>query len=631
MKKSNRSIRGIAFYFMLLGIFIVGLAYSSYADRNQQVDTYADFCGWLEAGRVKAVYITPNEETPTGLVQVQLTNSEIHSFYAVDILRVEEKAEEYQVRVVVQDVDKPSWFWTLVFPYLVILIAVIIVFMVLGHSLGGGGSNSQVLNFGKSRAQMTDGKDNPTTFKDVAGLQEEKEELQEVVDFLANPKQFIRVGARIPKGILMEGPPGTGKTLLAKAVAGEAGVPFFSISGSDFVEMFVGVGASRVRDLFVVAKKNAPCIIFIDEIDAVARRRGAGLGGGHDEREQTLNQLLVEMDGFGVNEGIIVLAATNRVDILDPAILRPGRFDRKVMVGRPDVRGRLEILKVHVRNKPLSEDVNLEHIARSTAGFSGADLENLMNEAAINAAKENRAFINYDDVKRALIRVGIGTEKKSRIISDKEKRITAFHEAGHAILFHVLPDVGPVYTVSIIPTGNGAAGYTMPLPGEDEMFRTRGEMLQEIIVSLGGRVAEELVFEDITTGASQDIKQATGMAQAMVTKYGFSDALGPVNYGTDEDEVFIGRDYGHTKSYSESVANKIDEEVRRIIDECYAEAKRIVSENREILDQCAELLLQKERITREEFEALFGIVPEAEAVPAVTEISLDETEENAEQ
>ena len=619
--KRTRSMRGVAFYLMLLSIFFIGMIYSSYADRNQEQYSYKQFCEWLEQGNVKTVTIIPNEEVPTGTVRVLLNNGQIRSFQAADIVRVEEKAEAEGVEVIITEVDKPSWFWTLVFPYLVILIAVILVFMVLGHSLGGG-SNSQVLNFGKSRAQMTDGKDNPTTFKDVAGLQEEKEELQEVVDFLANPKQFIRVGARIPKGILMEGPPGTGKTLLAKAVAGEAGVPFFSISGSDFVEMFVGVGASRVRDLFGTAKKNAPCIIFIDEIDAVARRRGAGLGGGHDEREQTLNQLLVEMDGFGVNEGIIVLAATNRVDILDPAILRPGRFDRKVMVGRPDVRGRLEILRVHVRNKPLSEDVNLEHIARSTAGFSGADLENLMNEAAINAAKEGRAFINYEDVKRALIRVGIGTEKKSRIISDKEKRITAFHEAGHAILFHVLPDVGPVYTVSIIPTGTGAAGYTMPLPGEDEMFRTRGEMLQEIIVSLGGRVAEELVLADITTGASQDIKQATHMANAMVTKFGFSELIGPVNYDTDEDEVFIGRDYGHTKSYSESVANRIDDEVRRIIEECYAEAKRIIGENREILDKCAELLLQKERITREEFEALFGIEPEA--APEVTDIVLDE-------
>ena len=619
--KKRRSMRGVVFYFMLLSIFIIGMIYSSYAERNQEQYSYKQFCEWLETGNVKTVYITPNEEVPTGKIRVLLNNGQVRSFHAADIVRIEEKAEAEGVEVIVLEVDKPSWFWTLVFPYLVILIAVILVFMVLGHSLGGG-SNSQVLNFGKSRAQMTDGKENPTTFKDVAGLQEEKEELQEVVDFLANPKQFIRVGARIPKGILMEGPPGTGKTLLAKAVAGEAGVPFFSISGSDFVEMFVGVGASRVRDLFATAKKNAPCIVFIDEIDAVARRRGAGLGGGHDEREQTLNQLLVEMDGFGVNEGIIVLAATNRVDILDPAILRPGRFDRKVMVGRPDVRGRLEILRVHVRNKPLSEDVNLEHIARSTAGFSGADLENLMNEAAINAAKEGRGFINYDDVKRALIRVGIGTEKKSRIISDKEKRITAFHEAGHAILFHVLPDVGPVYTVSIIPTGNGAAGYTMPLPGEDEMFHTRGEMLQEIIVRLGGRVAEELVLSDITTGASADIKQATQMANAMVTKYGFSDLIGPVNYGTDEDEVFIGRDYGHTKSYSESVANRIDDEVRRIIEECYAEAKRIIGENREVLDKCAELLLEKERITREEFEALFGV--EAEAEPVVTDITLDE-------
>jgi len=609
-------------YFVILGIFIAAMVYSGIADRGEKEYTHADFVQWLEDGEVYGVAITPNEEVPTGTVRVVMNNKEVREFYVTDVNKIVEEAEAAGVRTLVGKIDKPGWFWTAVFPYLIILIAVILVFFVLGHSLGGGGGNAQVMNFGKSRAQMTAGGENPTTFKDVAGLQEEKEELQEVVDFLANPKQFIRVGARIPKGILMEGPPGTGKTLLAKAVAGEAGVPFFSISGSDFVEMFVGVGASRVRDLFTTAKKNAPCIVFIDEIDAVARRRGAGLGGGHDEREQTLNQLLVEMDGFGVNEGIIVLAATNRVDILDPAILRPGRFDRKVLVGRPDVRGRLEILKVHVRNKPLSEDVNLEHIARSTAGFSGADLENLMNEAAINAAKESRAFVNYEDVKKALIRVGIGTEKKSRIISEKEKRITAFHEAGHAILFHVLPDVGPVYTVSIIPTGNGAAGYTMPLPGEDEMFRTRGQMMQEIVVTLGGRVAESQVFEDVTTGASQDIKQATQLARAMVTKYGFSETIGPVNYDSDEDEVFIGRDYGHTKTYSESVANKIDEEVRRIIDVCYEDAQRIIAEHRDVLDKCAELLLEKERITREEFEALFG-EPETGAQPEVSNIELD--------
>ncbi len=623
--RQGRSLRGAAFYFLILAIFIVGIIYSSAATKNQSTYTHADYLKDLEAKTIREIEIVPNEETPTGTVYVTTTDGKEKFFYTNDVNVIQTETEAYGVHVVVQKIDKPGWFWTLVFPYLIILVAVILVFFVLGHSLGGGGGSSQVMNFGRSRAQMTDGKNNEITFKDVAGLQEEKEELQEVVTFLANPKQFIRVGARIPKGILMEGPPGTGKTLLAKAVAGEAGVPFFSISGSDFVEMFVGVGASRVRDLFATAKKHAPCIVFIDEIDAVARRRGAGLGGGHDEREQTLNQLLVEMDGFGVNEGIIVLAATNRVDILDPAILRPGRFDRKVLVGRPDVRGRLEILKVHVRNKPLSEDVNLEHIARSTAGFSGADLENLMNEAAINAATDNRSFINYEDVKRALIRVGIGTEKKSRIISEKEKRITAFHEAGHAILFHVLPDVGPVYTVSIIPTGNGAAGYTMPLPGEDEMFMTRGQMMQHIIVDLGGRVAEETVFEDITTGASQDIKQATRTAHAMVAKYGFSDVLGPVNYDVDEDEVFIGRDYGHTKSYSESVANKIDEEVRRIVDECYEEARRIIHEHIDVLNKCADLLLERERITREEFEALFGIQPEEER-PVVTEIDLDEVE-----
>ena len=461
------------------------------------------------------------------------------------------------------------------------------------------------MNFGKSRASMTTGKDNKITFKDVAGLKEEKEDLEEIVDFLRNPAKYTAVGARIPKGILLEGSPGTGKTLLAKAVAGEAGVPFFSISGSDFVEMFVGVGASRVRELFADAKRNAPCIIFIDEIDAVARRRGTGMGGGHDEREQTLNQMLVEMDGFGVNEGIIVLAATNRVDILDPAIMRPGRFDRKIVVGRPDIKGREDILKVHVRNKPLSDEVKLEDIARTTAGFTGADLENLMNEAAIAAAKDNRRFINEEDIKKSFIKVGIGTERKSRVVSDEEKKITAYHESGHAILFHVLPDVGPVYTVSIIPTGMGAAGYTMPLPEKDEMFYTKGHMLQDIMVDLGGRIAEEIIFDDITTGASQDIKTATNLARKMVTKYGFSESVGMVNYENDEDEVFIGRDLAHTRSYSENVANKIDEEVHNIIEMCYADAKEIINQHLDVLHKCASLLIEKERITRDEFEALF--------------------------
>jgi cell division protease FtsH len=484
---------------------------------------------------------------------------------------------------------------------------VIALFSFLSNQASVGGGNSKVMNFGKSRAKMSTDENKKTTFKDVAGLDEEKEELKEIVDFLKAPKKYIQVGARIPKGVLLVGPPGTGKTLLAKAVAGEAGVPFFSISGSDFVEMFVGVGASRVRDLFEDAKKNSPCIVFIDEIDAVARRRGTGMGGGHDEREQTLNQLLVEMDGFGVNEGIIVMAATNRVDILDPAILRPGRFDRRVTVGRPDVKGREEILHVHAKGKPLGDDVDLKQIAQTTAGFTGADLENLMNESAIGAARENRSFIVGEDIKKAFIKVGIGTEKKSKVVSDKEKRITAYHEAGHAILFHVLPDVGPVYTVSIIPTGNGAAGYTMPLPERDDMFYTKGKMLQDITVTLGGRAAEELVLEDITTGASQDIKVATKTARAMITRYGFSDAIGMVNYEQNEDEVFIGRDWGHMKSFSDNVANKIDEEVRAIIDECYADAKRILTENKDILDACADLLIEKERISREEFEALFEV------------------------
>ncbi len=611
--------KGWIFYLFMVIIFALAL-YKTVTDSAKNDDiTHTEFLAALQNGDIKEILVTPHEETPTCTVEYVTATGDAGEFEFTDMNQIVSEAESAHVKIYVDKVDKPGWFWTTVFPYVLILLAVVLVFSVLGHSLGGGGG-SQVMNFGKSRAQMTNSKDNQITFKDVAGLQEEKEELQEVVTFLANPKQFLKVGARIPKGILLEGPPGTGKTLLAKAVAGEAGVPFFSISGSDFVEMFVGVGASRVRDLFETAQKNAPCIVFIDEIDAVARRRGAGLGGGHDEREQTLNQMLVEMDGFSANSGIIVLAATNRVDILDPAILRPGRFDRKVVVGRPDVRGRKEILHVHVRNKPLGEDVNLDQIAQSTAGFSGADLENLMNEAAIHAAKEDRAYINAEDVKTALIRVGIGAEKRSRLISEKEKKITAFHESGHAILFHLLPDVGPVYTVSIIPTGSGAAGYTMPLPEKDEMFNTKNKMLQNIIVDLGGRVAEEMVFDDITTGASQDIKAATATARAMVTKYGFSEALGTVNYDLDEDEVFIGRDYGHTKAYSEEIASRIDSEVRQIIDSCYAEAKRLIGENKDVLYRCADLLLERERITKEEFEALFGIYPEE---PKVEDIKFD--------
>ncbi len=613
----KRSYRGLIFYFLVIALLIMAFVFSDLNERSKEDFNHVNFVEELKNGNVERIDIVQNEEVPTGEVTVKLGNDETYRFYTSDVNQIIAEAEAKNVEYHLSDIDKPGWFWTDIFPYLIGLVIFILFFSMMTRSMGGG--NSQVMNFGKSRAQMTMPNEHTITFKDVAGLQEEKEQMQEVVSFLSDPKRFIRVGARIPKGILMEGPPGTGKTLLAKAVAGEAGVPFFSISGSDFVEMFVGVGASRVRDLFATAKKNAPCIVFIDEIDAVARRRGTGMGGGHDEREQTLNQMLVEMDGFGVNEGIIVLAATNRVDILDPAILRPGRFDRKVLVGRPDVRGRLEILKVHAKNKPLAEDVNLEEIARSTAGFTGADLENLMNEAAISAAKDSRAFLTEEDIKKSLIRVGIGTEKKSRVISEKERRITAFHEAGHAILFHVLPDVGPVYTVSIIPTGSGAAGYTMPLPEKDEMFNSRGRMLQDIIVSLGGRVAEELVFDDITTGASQDIKMATQTARAMVTKYGFSEVLGTVNYDTDEDEVFIGRDLAHTRSYSETVANQIDSEVRRIIEDCCKQAREIIGEYRNVLDACAELLLRKERITREEFEALFG--PKNDA-PVITDINI---------
>ena len=565
--------------------------------------TRAEFIADLDAGNVSEIVIQPNGEAPTGYLEIQMKNGLNHKLYATDITELETLVREYGFDPVVNDIERENWFLTYMLPMLVVLAVGVFLFMIMNAQQAGGG-NGKMMNFGKSRAKMSMG-DKSVTFAQVAGLKEEKEELEEIVDFLKEPGKYTGVGARIPKGVLLEGPPGTGKTLLAKAVAGEAGVPFFSISGSDFVEMFVGVGASRVRDLFEEAKHNAPCIVFIDEIDAVARRRGTGMGGGHDEREQTLNQLLVEMDGFGVNEGIIVMAATNRVDILDPAILRPGRFDRKVAVGTPDVGGREEILKVHAKNKPLGDDVNLQQLAQTTAGFTGADLENLLNEAAIIAAKENRSFIANKDVKRAFIKVGIGAEKKSRIISDKEKKITAYHEAGHAILFHVLPDVGPVYTVSIIPTGVGAAGYTMPLPEKDEMFATKSRMLQDIMVSLGGRIAEEIIFGDITTGASSDIKKATKTARRMVTRYGMSDNIGVICYDDDDDEVFIGKDLAHAKAHSEEISGEIDKEVKRIIDDCYTKAKDIIMQHENVLHSCAKLLLEKEKINREEFEALF--------------------------
>lgn len=603
----RKQMKGYGFYLIIIAIIFMTIFLSdSFENYNQNTYNYSRFIKDVEDGRVSYVDIYPNQEVYTGKVRVRFNDQDgRESFHVLDLREIVNIINEAQIEFSIHDISKPNWFLSTVLPYVLVFIVVIVLFSFLSNQASVGGGSNKVMNFGKSRAKMTTEENKTTTFKNVAGLDEEKEELKEIVDFLKSPKKYIQVGARIPKGVLLVGPPGTGKTLLAKAVAGEAGVPFFSISGSDFVEMFVGVGASRVRDLFEEAKKNSPCIVFIDEIDAVARRRGTGMGGGHDEREQTLNQLLVEMDGFGVNEGIIVMAATNRVDILDPAILRPGRFDRKVAVGRPDVKGREEILQVHAKGKPLGDDVDLKQVAQTTAGFTGADLENLMNESAIGAARENRSYINSEDIKRAFIKVGVGTEKKSKVISDKEKRITAYHEAGHAILFHVLPDVGPVYTVSIIPTGSGAAGYTMPLPEKDEMFLTKGRMLQDIIVTLGGRAAEELIFDDVTTGASQDIKVATKTARAMITRYGFSEAVGMVNYEQNEDEVFIGRDWGHTRNYSENVANKIDEEVRNIIDECYAEAKRILTENREVLDACADLLIEKERITREEFEALF--------------------------
>ena len=600
----KKQYQGILVYLALMLAF---MWFFGQLSEKQQADTaysYTQFVEAVEAGDVRSAQISQNKEVPTGKVVFILENGEQKNTNLPDVNKAESYMLEHEVEVTFGDVEEENLLVTIGLPFLLSLVVVFVLFTLLNRQAGGGGG--KMADFGKSKAQMIGKGQVDITFDHVAGLLEEKEDLQEIVDFLKEPSKYMQVGARIPKGVLLEGPPGTGKTLMAKAIAGEAGVPFFSISGSDFVEMFVGVGASRVRDLFADAKKNAPCIVFIDEIDAVARRRGTGMGGGHDEREQTLNQLLVEMDGFGVNSGIIVLAATNRVDILDPAILRPGRFDRKIGVGRPDVRGREEILKVHAKNKPLGDDVDLKQIAQTTAGFTGADLENLLNEAAIFAAKDSRGYLLQKDIKKAFVKVGLGAEKKSRVVSEKEKKITAYHEAGHAILFHLLPDVGPVYSVSIIPTGVGAAGYTMPLPEKDEMFLTKGKMLQEIMVDLGGRIAEELVFDDITTGASQDIRQATGVARNMVTKYGMSETLGLVNYDSDQDEVFIGRDLAHTKSHSEKIAGTIDAEIKRIVDECYGKAKAIILENRHILDSCAELLLEKEKISREEFEGLFA-------------------------
>ena len=603
--KKGVKFSGVGIYLFIVIIAAMFIMYVSRMNSGTSDYTYSEFVSDVNKGKVESVVIRQNSEVPTGVLSVKVSGVQsVKSVYVSDVNQVEEILLDKDVTYTLRDVTRQSVLLTSILPFGLSIVVIIFVMMMFTRQSGGGG-NAKMMNFGKSRARMISGEDNKVTFKDVAGLNEEKEELEEIVDFLKDPVRYTSLGARIPKGVILTGAPGTGKTLLAKAVAGEANVPFFSISGSDFVEMFVGVGASRVRDMFEEAKKNAPCIIFIDEIDAVARRRGTGMGGGHDEREQTLNQMLVEMDGFGVNEGIIVMAATNRIDILDPAILRPGRFDRKIVVGRPDVQGRLEILQVHAAKKPLGDDVDLEKLARTSAGFTGADLENVLNEAAIGAARKKSKYITNADVEEAFIKIGIGVEKKSKIISDKEKKITAYHESGHAILFHLLPDVGPVHTISIIPTGMGAAGYTMPLPERDEMFNTKGKMLQNIIVSLGGRVAEELVFDDITTGASQDIKQATQTARDMVTKYGFSDKLGLINYDTDSDEVFIGRDLAHTRPYGENIAGQIDAEVKNIIDECYSRAKTIISENRDILDKSASLLLEKEKISREEFEALF--------------------------
>ena len=602
-----RKWKGYGFFVAMAAIILIAMISSDFMSGwTEENYTYTQFKDDLSNHKIQSVVVGQNEQVPTGEIRVTMKDSKKHSFYAPDVNVVIEKLDDaHFTNVVVSDVETTPWYVEIL-PYAIGFVLIFVLFtMMTSQAQGGGGGNAKMMNFGKSRARMTAPDEKSKTFADVAGLVEEKEQLEEIVDFLEAPQKYTNLGARIPKGVIMVGPPGTGKTLLAKAVAGEAGVPFFSISGSDFVEMFVGVGASRVRDLFAEAKKNAPCIVFIDEIDAVARRRGSGLGGGHDEREQTLNQMLVEMDGFGINEGIIVMAATNRVDILDPAILRPGRFDRRIHVGLPDVRGREEILKVHAKNKPLSDDVNLEEIARTTAGFAGADLENLLNEAAICAARENRPYLMDEDIRKSFIKVGIGAEKKSRIISEKDKRVTAYHEAGHAILFHVLPDVGPVYTVSVIPTGQGAGGYTMPLPEKDEMYLTKGKMLQDIVVCLGGRIAESLVFDDVTTGAVQDIRQATERARDMVTKYGFSDELGMINYSTSDDEVFIGREIGHAKNFSEGTAAVIDQEVKRIIESCREKATKILKENRKVLDKLAELLIEKERIGQQEFEALF--------------------------
>ena len=599
--KQQQTFRGFMFIILMLILLMLALRFP-YA-RQAQTVTAQEFEQILGSGNVAEAVISPNPQTPSGYVTVTLANGQTVRQNVSDVKDAEQLLKDNSIDYSMEDVPQENSLLTVVMPFMLSIVVVVVIVTMMNRGAAGGGSNARMMNFGRSRAKLS--RDSKVNFTNVAGLEEEKEELEEVVDFLKNPQKYTSVGARIPKGMLLVGPPGTGKTLLAKAVAGEAGVPFFSISGSDFVEMFVGVGASRVRDLFEEAKKNAPCIVFIDEIDAVARRRGTGMGGGHDEREQTLNQLLVEMDGFGVNEGIIVMAATNRVDILDPAILRPGRFDRKVAVGRPDVKGREEILKVHSKEKPLSEDVDLRRVAQTTAGFTGADLENLMNEAAIISARDNRRFIRQADIDKAFVKVGIGAEKKSRVISEKDKKITAYHEAGHAILFHVLPDVGPVHTVSIIPTGVGAAGYTMPLPEKDEMFNTKGKMLQNIMVDLGGRIAEEIIFKDVTTGASQDIKQASKLARAMVTQYGMSDRVGMIQYGSDEDEVFIGRDLAHTKSYGNEIADVIDEEVKRIVDECYTKAKNIILEHEDVLHSCAALLIEKEKIGQEEFEALF--------------------------
>ena len=599
----NKSGRSIYLYFVIIICLLLFTVWVGTLRVPGSGYTRGEFERQMENNEVAVVTVCPNKDTPTGSLEVVLKNGEERVLYVTDVSEMEAVVRGYGIDCKVESVPEESWFLNSVLPILIVVVVCVFFFVMMNSQNSGGGG--KMMNFGKSRARLTMGGENKITLEEVAGLKEEKEELQEIVEFLKEPGKFTKVGARIPKGVLLEGAPGTGKTLLAKAIAGEANVPFFSISGSDFVEMFVGVGASRVRDMFAEAKRHAPCIIFIDEIDAVARRRGTGMGGGHDEREQTLNQLLVEMDGFGVNEGIIVMAATNRVDILDPAILRPGRFDRKITVVSPDVRGREDILKVHAKNKPLGDDVNLQQIAQTTAGFTGADLENLLNEAAINAAMDKRAFVRQDDIKKAFIKVGIGAEKKSRIISEKEKKITAYHEAGHAILFHVLPDVGPVYTVSIIPTGLGAAGYTMPLPEKDEMFLTKGKMIEDIMVSLGGRIAEEIIFDDITTGASSDIKKATNVARRMVTRYGMSDNIGVINYDDDDDEVFIGRDLAHAKNHSELVSGEIDREVKTIIDDCYQKAKDIIMEHEDVLHKCAKLLLETEKINRAEFESRF--------------------------